>query len=524
MKVIACRITLLEPALLTGIEGDPNESVSLNYIPGSVLRGALIRLYQQRGMDVDASNSEVRRLFFSGETRYLNAYPEIPNQRRALPTPLSWQRRKGEEMTIYDLAVDTPDAEDIQLQSIPKPFCLTEEDEDFAYLLQPSRRLSVHTARTRRFGRAMPENKTDPNRGDTTGAVYRYDALEEQQQFLSYILCQDQDENTLRDLTQNTEILIGGSRSSGYGRAQLEYIECYPAESWREVGAPLQNASPTLTVTLLSDVLIRNEYGQHVACPHAFTKVLSALLGVSLRLEQAFIRSVYVGGFNRKWGLPLPQAAALRMGSVLVYQPADIDLQHLRKIELQGVGERIAEGFGRVVFNWHSAPEWRAEPPPPAIETLSADVQLDPESQTLAQRLAYRRLQKQMDIEILGEASRHEIKNPPSRSQLMRLRAILRNELMQANPQLNRINDYLEQVSERNTSRRQFTRARVGSNSLLDWLKNCLQREVTIKPTLVAGATQEVDEQLRVQYRLRLIDAVLARAAKLGKQEGKTNE
>ena len=42
MNCIRYRITLSEPALLTSLEGDPNESISFNYIPGSVLRGLLL--------------------------------------------------------------------------------------------------------------------------------------------------------------------------------------------------------------------------------------------------------------------------------------------------------------------------------------------------------------------------------------------------------------------------------------------------------------------------------------------------
>lgn len=522
MIALTYKITLLEPALLTALEGDPNESVSLSYIPGSVLRGALIRLYQNRQQrPIDAGDTKVRRLFFSGETRYLNAYPLL-STRRTLPTPLSWQARKGDETTIYDLAVETPDDENLQLQGVSKPFCSIAEHENTVYLVQPRRRLYVHTARTRRFGRAMPEDKIKADYGDTAGAVYRYDALEAGQEFVGYILCHGQDEALLNELL-NMEILIGGSRSGGYGRAMLESLGSKPFDKWRELDVSLQNDSLSLTVTLLSDALIRNEYGQHVACPHAFTRALSAQLGVSLCLKRAFVRPTYVGGFNRKWGLPLPQTAALRMGSVFVYQPAEISQELLKELEGRGLGERRAEGFGRLAFNAYAEPQWNFMDWSPQSETLPTPVELDEESQRIAQRMAHRRLLQLIDEHVVKEAAHYEIKNPPSRSQIMRLRTILRDELMKPNPRLDRVENYRKQIGERNTARKQFTRARVGSQTLLDWLQKIQEVELSIRPVSLAGESMGVDETLLTVYRLRLIDAVLTRATLPKKREDETN-
>ncbi len=58
-----------------------------------------------------------------------------------------------------------------------------------------------------------------------------------------------------------------------------------------------------------------------------------------------------IGGFNRKWGLPLPQALAVRMGSVLVFKDPGCDPTLLDDLEVRGIGERRAEGFGRIAFN-----------------------------------------------------------------------------------------------------------------------------------------------------------------------------
>ena len=92
MKVIPYRIKLIEPLLATQIAGDPNSAVSHPYIPGSMVRGAIVRAYL-RGSGVttlDAGDEEARRLFFDGRTRYLNAYPTTsPSSRRVMREHMS---------------------------------------------------------------------------------------------------------------------------------------------------------------------------------------------------------------------------------------------------------------------------------------------------------------------------------------------------------------------------------------------------------------------------------------------------
>ena len=125
MRVIVYRITLLAPTLVTAIQGDPNEGVAFDYIPGSTLRGAIIKKYLRSNnqTELDAADPQVRRLFFDGTTRYLNGYPLDRLGQRSLPTPLSWQHEKGNETGIFDFALKIPDADDKQWHGIGHPFC-----------------------------------------------------------------------------------------------------------------------------------------------------------------------------------------------------------------------------------------------------------------------------------------------------------------------------------------------------------------------------------------------------------------
>ncbi|MDX2163377.1 MAG: CRISPR-associated RAMP protein Csx10, partial [bacterium] len=105
MKTLYYHLRLLQPALVTALEGDPNSAVAFDYIPGSVIRGMMIGLFTRHNgvQELDASDTAKRRTFFSDNVQYLNAYPVV-NGTRTLPVPKSWHVQKGESAPIYDFA------------------------------------------------------------------------------------------------------------------------------------------------------------------------------------------------------------------------------------------------------------------------------------------------------------------------------------------------------------------------------------------------------------------------------------
>lgn len=551
MKVITYLLTLLEPTLVTALEGDPNEGVAFDYLPGSVLRGAVIAKYLRANnlTDIDAADANMKRLFLDGTTRYLNGYPLDRLGERTLPTPQSWQREKGNETDIFDFAVeilngDEKQCHDKQWQGVDKPFCsLAAQDRRQVCLVKPDRHIAVHTARTRRFGRAMPEDKIDASRGDTRGAVFRYDALAPGQTFQSIILCYDNDAANLKSLLTG-EAKLGGSRSGGYGQVRFEVVREEASDGWGESGGNFAaDLDGKLIITLLSDTLLRDKNGQFVVDTDVVTAALSAQLGVALSpykypnesepRKWAYICGEPIGGFNRKWGLPLTQVLAIQMGSVFVYDSPTCNISKLNELEAKGIGERRAEGFGRVAVNWHTEPELRVDttkPSAPLAKLLTPGT----DSEKLAQRMAERLLRQRLDERLVAKANANDvdITNPPSNAQLSRMRSIIHDELMKEIPNPQRVGEFLNRVRERSTARKQFEQARVGSMPLLKWLDDTLQAtaESEWKTLLgfqssdirkVGGVQASLSDSVRVQYVLRLVYAVLARAAKERRKEAR---
>lgn len=531
MKIISYRINLLEPTLVTALDGDPNSAMAFNYLPGSVLRGVVIGKYLRTKNlatdQLDATDPEARRLFFDGTTRYLNGYLLDRQHKRTLPTPQSWQRKKGEETPLYDFAVESPDPlGKEQWQSTAKPFCTLTEDH--VRLVQPDHHITVHTARNRRFGR--PQDPRRVRKGEDPGAVYRYDALAAEQTFAAIILCDDTDTNVLKSLLTG-EVTLGGSRSSGYGRVRFENAK--EEGAWREIdGSLVSDVADQLIVTLLSDALLRDGTGQFVVDPAAVTAVLSVRLGEPLHLQQAFLRGHTIGGFNRKWGVPLPQSLAVQMGSVFVYDAPSGNVAKLQELEMQGIGERRAEGFGRVAINWHTEEKWEVEGPIPPPPPSAIAIPVNTAGERIAKRMTERMLRQRLEERLVVAANAFTLSNLRSihTAQLSRLRNVIYDELMKEVPNPQRIGEFLNSVIQRNTARKQFERARVGSECLGDWLDHTHRKTAendwkilfgfqAQEVRKVGGMEAKLTDELRAEYVLRLIDAVLARVAKEKRKE-----
>ncbi|HZU70957.1 MAG TPA: hypothetical protein VFA09_27015 [Ktedonobacteraceae bacterium] len=552
MKVIKYNIELLEPVLVTSVQGDPNSSVAFDYLPGSVLRGVLIDKYLG-SKSGDTTDSTLRRLFFDGTTRYLNGYLLDAYDHPSYPTPLSWQRvkdqandKEGKTFDIFDFAIE-PQYDDQQWQPVPAPFYT--QSSTSVRLIRPARNVAVHTQRTPRFGRAMPEllpiskgpasgQAVKPlEEGKIRGAVYRYDALAAGQKFQAAIICDnDEDAKILQDLIGGY-VTLGGSRSGGYGRAEIKLLtEDDSDQDATEDDEDIQEDK--LIVTLQSDMLIRDVRGQFAVDSELLCQVLGRHLGVDLKLKMAFIGAVPIGGFNRKWGLPLPQALAVRMGSVLVFEDPHCDPALLHDLEVRGIGERRAEGFGRIAFNRQrvlklETKENKRSSSRPANLTFSQD-----EARTLAELMVNRMLIKRLDESLLARASTLEIANPPSNAQISGLRSIVLEEIRQTTPGTGKIRRFIASIEARGTSRRQFERSTINREPLLRWLKSLLgdgsegtwtMDDNVWKNLLGLSSTGEIaignvkaniDNALRLKYVLRLIDLVLARAAK---EQGKEN-
>lgn len=507
MKALTFTIRLLQPALFTQAEiGDPNSARSTSFVPGTTLRGALIGAYlRSRNGKIDAADPEFRRLFFDGGVRFLNGYPQNEAGRRMLPVPISWRREKDKHRApVLDQAVHATPKK--ALKELEAQFCrlIHEEDEEpQAETIAPRYQVNIHTYRKDRRRQDKDED-----------TVFRYEALADGQTFGAVILGQHEgDLERLREFLENSHLSIGRSKSAGYGRVQVENARI--RDGWHEY-QPVGNQTSNIVVTCLSDVLLRDHNG-------AYAMDLAPVL--NKHHECAFVRQRIVGGFNRKWQLPLPQAQAIRAGSVFVYEHDDALLERLRQLESAGIGERRVEGFGRIAVNWHRVMELPVRDVEDSPTSVSVTLEEDSEGARLAERMVQRMLRDELDKRLVECINSKAIdpESRPSNSQLSRLRLVCRQA--RAEGDASHLKTHLANLTS--STKKQIQRARItGDQSLFSWLEEVadqpesIWRVVSPKPDALAGRLKigsveaEFDEEMALEYAMRCLDGVLHQATK----------
>ncbi len=484
---ITYRVHLEEPAIFTMLAGDPNSAVSYPYIPGSVMRGLLVgRQIAQHG-DIRHTDAE-RRLFFSSTTRYLNAHPLLDNE-RSLPVPATWSVPKYKGQGAEDQITDTA------LTHFPagaKPKAIggrfTTLTDAGAVLHQPRIVINVHTARARR------------NAGEQQ--VFRYEALADGQAFMGAILCDDADAPQLLKLLQsNDRIAIGGSRTAGYGSATLSHVA--EDATWQEVQH--DTASVALLLTFLSDTLLRDDDGVFNPMPNVLQTALERI-GITCTVEALSLRTTMVGGFNRKWGLPLPQQFAIERGSVVRLRISTQSNTAITDLQSSGIGERLNDGFGRVALGWQQRETLAYSKYEPHTTIVATEQELSASSETLWGRIAARIVTDTPQAQLTRTlyeppATRFRITgNALSRTQIARLRSVIANALRaDAKTQEEAIETFLTKIRGK-AAGRQFANARITGQPLDTWLQ---------APTFrgIAGA-----DEADAATKLALVDLVLERA------------
>lgn len=503
MNALTFRVELIQPLLVGQLEnGEENSTKTLTYIPGSVVRGLLIERFLRRNPAVKepVAHTLCRQLFFTDRVRFLNAYPLHASGTRMLPTPRSWRVAKEDSTTIYDFAVD----ERVELDG-PKPppgaFCWRGKNTEIG---DPERTINVHNA---------SDARQLKRQGSST--VFQYEALASGEHLGAVILADDSSllEDHIRPLLQPAGAQMGGSRSAGYGRVAIGDVRLLT--DWQEFTPDDEAEDERIIVTLLSDTILRTPDGQP-------TTDVAAALG--WKPKSAFVATGVTGGFNRKWNLPLVQMPVVRAGSVFVFDANTIDPTLLQQAQQQGVGERRVDGFGRIAVNWQGMTDFPTRLV--ARRTLPTPGKLTETSQKLAQAMAERRLRTRLEARLLAEVGQLQITNRPQNTQLARLRVILRRS--QRTPDLQLMTQHLQNLK---AADQQFRDARIDGQPLKRWLLHAAQQPEQFwrqyfAPSsaalpVVAGEAANITPELRLEYVVRLLDAVFNQAIRTNREGGK---
>ncbi|CAM3082438.1 RAMP superfamily CRISPR-associated protein [Skermania piniformis] len=182
------------------------------------------------------------------------------------------------------------------------------------------------------------------------------------------------------------EVRLGRSSKDDYGRATVEIASPATGTTPKRI-----DANTKFAVWLTADLLLRDERGAPDTRASAFVASLAQALGVPGRLrladttdrqapgepfadvsDNAVTGLARRQGWQRGWGLPRPSLTGMGAGSVVrVVTEVDLTPAMISSVERSGIGDRTAEGFGRL---WLAPPALgnaivsigEYQPPPPS--------------------------------------------------------------------------------------------------------------------------------------------------------------
>ena len=526
---------VLDTPLLAKVStGDPNAIESAAFIPGSMIRGSVAGALLAKG--VKAESDAFYQIILSGSVRFLNAYPVISGD-RSMPVPHSWKIAKGATLPELTKVLDfTLDDAKIQGKSINPAFSFAAGKENEWRGTQSGRTIRTHIARDRNRGKAWTE--TEGQEEISHGALFSYESLSAQQIFRGTIQLRSDDAALLETLVPQLSgsLTMGRSRRGGYGLVHCS-MRAHDQQNPRVsewVGNAMYAdivAGQSFRVVCASDCIVRNQSTGQLD-PGAFPDMILDAFAqdVDFLPNRSFCGIGFAGGYNAKWGLPLQQSQTVSAGSVVVLNARrTIRQQELSSLETNGIGERLTEGFGRLIV----------QPMPtgqPILNEVSVDQPVhmpDGDPPPLVLSIEARILKCKLDSEIEAIAAQ-EAANPrnlPPNSLIGRLRFPLRR----TEGGLNVLRDWLGEGENklRATAMKSLERCRVGipELSLRAWLLHRVDPSdqlLTIAVQTIACKFSFVDEgraltllnQYREESTLLLIDTVLAFLAKLGEPDG----
>lgn len=330
MKYIKYKIRNVEPLRIADDStSQRGQSTSLRYIPGTTIRGYIINQLSETFAE---KFKQYKGAFISEQVVYLNAYLN-ENGKALVPSPKGFYEDKTVvegKKRIENVVTNGTFHDGFKRAGLGR-YCYFENDCVYYYNVETGSDL-----------------KNPINCGDRD--IFRNEYIAAGCEFVGYILVKD--DSLVKEISSvlSGTIVLGNAKSQGMGKCKVLAVEELEDDDipYNEY-AVKKDAENTCYMMLLSNTVMRNEYGEFTGLN---LKELETKLGVSnLQIKYCSTATVNVKGYNRTWRSKIPSMMMYEQGSVFkfVYE-GTASLQRMYHIMKMGIGVRISEGFGRVLF------------------------------------------------------------------------------------------------------------------------------------------------------------------------------
>jgi CRISPR-associated protein Csx10 len=352
--LITTETPLIVPSRVTG-----NLVETLDYIPGAhllaIVSGTLRKIAAKAGVDLNEA-------IVNGDLMLTNATIDVDGS-AGRPVPFClYQEKSGDGLegggNVYNRFCEDTSARP-QLKGYRNRYIGESSNLNLPRFSKVAREAEMHNV----------VNDEIQRPDESVGGVFTYQAIKTHTTLAAELSLRaslaekltSADESWLGRLTDNYR--LGRSKKDDYGLVRLEI-----SRTQQDGGSGLETDEPAgrnpddgeLTVWLLSDLLLRDERLRPSASIDRLKQELERELKVTLRLREkkterllsSVSRQNRTDSWQVGWGLPRPSLAGLAAGTCVVFTAdGKCGKTRLEEIEKDGLGERRAEGYGRIRFN-----------------------------------------------------------------------------------------------------------------------------------------------------------------------------
>ncbi len=351
----------ISPLLIGGGMDVRNVRRSRPFIPGSVLRGSLAVEMIRAAEDMPGLKELFEALFLGDRPAMFDPlYPTYELSDEVIPAPVTAVTCKdyGVEHLLADTLISRMRPDRSSRQICPKceggrlerwrGFISRGKDMGYVSLSDVPRKMHVKVG-LNRYTETAEE-----------GILYALEAIEPKLIFQGKLRIDEGMWGKLEGFLkmrfkredEGYRIRIGGGRARGYGLAILSFRRSsHVSIEERLEGFQGAIADPRhiyFTLTAISPVLILSETGE------SEMNLPAGMIAewVEPIPEGTMVEAEELTGWSEAWGMPKPILQAIGAGSVFTFRaPASKRgelIPILRRIHMEGIGERRAEGLGRV--------------------------------------------------------------------------------------------------------------------------------------------------------------------------------
>lgn len=393
MYKIELKIKALSPLAIGRQKPGGSVSEAQNFIPGSVIRGAVANELLQQSNHPEPGDDFHKLFLGENPAIFQNAYPAVAKveeqervllgEIRVLPaTAVSSKTNPGFKSNsknhgVFDTLIDRFCAEGYNHPYDPNCPVDCGRVEPFSSFYccfhnqyyQPSvtTRLLTRVGINRR--RATSEEQV----------LYSIEVLNEvegkTQQTATYkgaIWIEDDSlTEALIDYINSHTFRLGGAASRGLGKVQItatsgtetaDIASCITQfndefqkrwQIWKILGKPpqdLMQGRTYFTIDLQSDAIFTENWQRTTVISPIMLRQLANVDDSSLELHVAYTSYDYRSGWNVAWGLMKDVELVTNKGAVYLFSTTQLEpwIKALEQLEKRGVGERTCEGFGQV--------------------------------------------------------------------------------------------------------------------------------------------------------------------------------